>query len=132
MKTLVQEKTEITEKQVTKFAVRARKINLLNAKQKVAREEILNSLLEGQALPETGPYTIDLAPNGGTAWSWEEEYHKDLTAELKKQHKCSTSTAQKMAELQMKKMKDSWPEKDAITIHGKEYAGGVKLLSRVR
>lgn len=120
----------ITAQDVKRFAVRARKINLLTDAQKKLREELVGALLKGATLPTDGPYVIDLSQNGGKQLDWQEEYEKILIIRYRnKGH--SRLAAKALAEKKMKRMKDESPDKEGPTIHGKVYAGGVKLLPRI-
>lgn len=120
----------ITAQEVTKFAVRARRINILTKAQKELHEKIYGKLLAGASLPTDGPHVIDLSQNGGKEFSWEEQYEKILI--MRYRNKGQTKTAAvAMAKEKMKKMKEAAPDKDGPTIDGKTYVGGVKFLPKI-
>jgi len=120
----------ITKEQVTKFAIRSRKITLLTGEQKELREEILDALLKGASIPLDGPYVIDLSQNGGKDFSWETEYQQMRIAALKAedytQKEAEALVAQEMAE-----KKAAAPDKEPLVIGGVSYVGGVKLTAKV-
>jgi uncharacterized protein YoaH (UPF0181 family) len=116
--------------QVTKFAVRARKIKLLTDKQKEEREEILNALRDGASIPLDGPYTIDLSQNGGKEFSWEEEYAKLRVKQLMAEDYTKNEATALVAQ-EMKEKKDAAPDKEAEEIGGEKYVGGVKLTPKI-
>lgn len=120
----------ITKEQVTKFAVRARKINLLNDTQKEERTKILDALKAGASIPLDGPYVIDLSQNGGKEFSWEEEYAKLRISQLKADD-YTQKEAEALVAQEMKEMYEKAPEKDKVVIGGQGYVGGVKLTPKV-
>lgn len=120
----------ITAKQVTQFAIRARKITLLTGSQKEAREEILQALLKGASIPLDGPYVIDLSQNGGKDFDWADEYAKLRISQLKAEE-YSQKEAEALVAMEMKEMKEKAPDKEALVIDGESYVGGVKLTPKV-
>lgn len=120
----------ITTEQVQSFALRSRKINDLQDKQKEDRTEILEALLKGAEIPEDGPFTIELQQNGGKDFSWEEEYKKLRINQLKAEE-YSTKEATALVAQEMKELYDAAPAKEAVTIGDKKYVGGVKLCPKI-
>jgi hypothetical protein len=120
----------ITSEQVSKFAVRSRRIKLLTDAQKVAREEILTALKKGASIPLDGPYVIDLSQNGGKDFSWEDEYRALRISQLKADD-YTQKEAEALVAQEMKEKKEAAPDKEAEVIDGESYIGGVKLTPKV-
>src|SRR5258708_36362508 len=120
----------ITKEQVTKFAIRARKITLLTGEQKDLRQEILDALLKGASIPLDGPYVIDLSQNGGKDFSWETEYQQMRIAALKAED-YSQKEAEALVAQEMAEKKAAAPDKEAVVIGGVPYVGGVKMTPKV-
>lgn len=123
-------KAVITKEQVTKFAVRARRLNILTKAQKEEREEILEALLKGASIPLDGPYVLDLSQCGGKEFSWEQEYAKLRIKQLKAEE-YTQEEAEALVAMEMKKLEDAAPAKAAVKIDGVDYVGGVKLTPKV-
>jgi hypothetical protein len=120
----------ITAEQVSKFAVRSRRIKLLTDAQKAAREEILIALKKGASIPLDGPYVIDLSQNGGKDFSWEDEYRALRISQLKADD-YTQKEAEALVAQEMKEKKDAAPDKDSEVVNGESYVGGVKLTPKV-
>src|ERR1700755_1668467 len=116
----------IATKLVTDYAIRARRLTLLGNAQKEAREEILDALLKGAEIPTDGPYVLDLSQNGGKDFSWEDEYAKLRISQLKADD-YTQREAEALVPQEMKEKKESAPDKEAVTIGGVPYVGGVKI-----
>jgi hypothetical protein len=84
-------------------------------------------------LPEAGSYTLDIAPNGGTELSWQEEYEKlyGRYIRLKSENAYSTEEIKALVAGKVADLKKNAPAKQAIVIGDKAYVGGIKLLPRV-
>jgi hypothetical protein len=121
---------QITEQMVTRFAIRARKIKLLEDAQKELRGKLVDGLKAGVAIPLTGPYTIGLSQNGGKDFSWEDQYLKLKIKSLRAEG-YKLSEAQAIAEKDMKDLYEDAPDKPSITINGEKYVGGVRLTPKV-
>ena len=120
----------ITTQMVTKFALRARKLNVLNGEQKESREAILEALKKGAVIPTDGPYVIDLSECGGKDFNWEDEYRKLRIKQYREQgYKKNEAEALTVAE--MKSKKEDAPDKESEVIGEHSYIGGVRLLPKV-
>ena len=115
---------------VTKFCKRAAALTRANKRQKELREEILDELTSGRALPAGGPFLIELAPNGGKeSIDWESLYTSLYTKACVKKYGPVEGELRALAHIE--EIKKKAPAKAEVEIHGVKYVGGVKLLPKV-
>lgn len=119
---------EVEVRKITTYAKRQSAINRATKKQKELHDEILNELMMGSTLPDSGPYLLELGQCGGKDFSWESQYRILLVRVLKKKYGLKKSL--EMAEEKMKKLVADAPEKDSVFVLGvnKSFVGGVKFL----
>ena len=122
-------KPTITERQVTRLAIRQEWLKAANKRQEKLKKDITDALMDGAELPETGPFTILLSAVGGKDFSWEDAYAELLTKNLRKEG-YSEKDARELAETRMKKLREAAPDKKKVTIGEQSYIGGIKLNPR--
>lgn len=115
---------------VTRFCKRAAAMTRAKKKQDKLKEEILKELQLGYIIPNSGPYVIELCPNGGKEpIDWEHLYTEMYTAACVK--KFGVPAGLKAAEEKIMAIKASAKPKESVEVAGMEYVGGVKFLPKV-
>jgi hypothetical protein len=120
----------ITEDMVTRFALRAERLKKITKFQKDLRELLISEMKAGCELPETGPFTLLLSPNGGKELDWKVEYFKLRVEQLKKDDGYKTKVAEAVVTQEMIDKYNDAPDKESEKIAGESYVGGVKLQAR--
>jgi len=122
---------QITQKDIDIFCRRAKALTESKKKQEALRGEIINFMVAGGILPSDGPWVVELAQNGGTKLSWEEEFAKLHVKYLKLTDDYTKSEAEALTRARMEDIKKNAPEKDPLVIQGISYTGGVKLTPKI-
>lgn len=120
----------ITEEMVTRYALRSERLKKIKKFQDDLRDLILSSLKAGEELPETGPFTLLLSPNGGKEFDWKVEYFKLRVEQLKKDDGYKQKVAEAITTQEMEDKYKEAPDKKSEKIGDVSYVGGVKLQPR--
>jgi len=122
---------EITVAMLNLFAKRAGLITELQKRHKELREEIYEALQAGSEPPVVGPYILQISPQGGKDFSWEQEYFK-LRVEYERlsDPDLKEVQAQAIASHEMEQLKEKAPDKEVETILDKDYVGGIRLEAK--
>jgi hypothetical protein len=118
----------VTQRDVTVYAKRQAAINKSTKKNKLLQDLFKKDLEDGIALPADGPHVIELAPNGGTILSWEDEYMSLYMEPLLKKYGLRAAMA--MAEKRMEEIRQAAPAKPEVEVLGVKYVGGFKMQVR--
>ncbi len=118
----------VTQRDVTVYAKRQAAINKSTKRNKILQELFKKDLEAGIPLPSDGPHVIELASNGGTVLSWEDEYRALYMEPLVKKHGLRIAMA--MTEKHMEELRENAAPKPEVEILGVKYVGGYKMQVR--
>lgn len=117
----------ITQEHIDQFCRRATALSNSQAVQKELREDILQWVLKGKALPAEGPWEIKFSQNGGKEFDWEEEYIRLYAKYLRLQNEYTVNESMALARAFTAEKKEKFPLKETVNILGTDYVGGVKF-----
>jgi len=109
----------ISQKLVTRYAVRKALANRLKDWLKKRRLEILDLFARGYRCPRSGPYILELEPQGGSP-AYKQIFLAYLTEELLPQYGEDLAVAQAMAEKELQKIVAAFGTKEVVHLEAKQ------------
>lgn len=118
----------VTQRDITVYAKRQAAINKSKKKQEDLSKAFRAQLDSGQALPDDGPYVLELSSQGGKQLDWKEELRIFLIEKNAKRHGVRMATM--IAEQELARLEAAAPPNEPVEVLGKSYVGGYKLQVR--